>query len=177
MRTKEQRLAEALKKGDTSALAEIIDGYADCVCTVIRNFSREAFTEEDIGELCGGVFFGLWEHRGGNDAEFEKKDVTFTFEATGDTIDAHETGMIIKYELPEEIVISDMRDVTYTEKNVRAADDGRILLSYGGFWGENIGMLPGLPFSTCIKNSRLFNMTTVEIEYNLSAAYSTKITE
>lgn len=79
MHTKEQRLAAALKKGDTSALAKIIDGYAGYVCAVIRNFSRGhhpgsgAFTEEDIDELCSDVFFGLWEHRGGIDAELGLK--------------------------------------------------------------------------------------------------------
>ena len=79
MHTKEQRLAAALKKGDTSALAKIIDGYAGYVCAVIRNFSRGhhpgsgAFTEEDIDELCGDVFFGLWEHREGIDVELGLK--------------------------------------------------------------------------------------------------------
>lgn len=73
MYTKEQRLAAALKKGDTSALAKIIDGYAGYVCAVIRNFSRGAFTEEDIDELCGDVFFGLWEHREGIDVELGLK--------------------------------------------------------------------------------------------------------
>lgn len=73
MHTKEQRLAAALKKGDTSALAKIIDGYAGYVCAVIRNFSCGAFTEEDIDEICGDVFFGLWEHREGLDAELGLK--------------------------------------------------------------------------------------------------------
>ncbi|MBD5384343.1 MAG: sigma-70 family RNA polymerase sigma factor [Ruminococcaceae bacterium] len=79
MHTKEQRLAAALKKGDTAALAKIIDGYAGYVCAVIRNFSRGhhpgsgAFTEEDIDELCGDVFFGLWEHREGIDVELGLK--------------------------------------------------------------------------------------------------------
>lgn len=73
MHTKEQRLTSALKKGDTSALAKIIDGYAGYVCAVIRNFSRGAFTEEDIDEICSDVFFGLWEHREGLDAELGLK--------------------------------------------------------------------------------------------------------
>lgn len=73
MHTKEQRLAAALKKGDTSALAKIIDCCAGYVCTVIRNFSRGAFTEEDIDELCSDVFYGLWEHREGLDAELGLK--------------------------------------------------------------------------------------------------------
>ncbi|MBD5128413.1 MAG: sigma-70 family RNA polymerase sigma factor [Ruminococcaceae bacterium] len=73
MQTKERRLAAALKKGDTAALAKIIDGYAGYVCAVIRNFSRGVFTEEDIDELCSDVFFGLWEHRGGLDPELGLK--------------------------------------------------------------------------------------------------------
>ncbi|MDE7362848.1 MAG: sigma-70 family RNA polymerase sigma factor [Oscillospiraceae bacterium] len=73
MHTKEQRLAEALKRDDTSALAKIIDGYAGYVCAVIRNFSRGAFSEEDIDEICSDVFYGLWEHRGGLDAELGLK--------------------------------------------------------------------------------------------------------
>lgn len=73
MYTKEQRLAAALKKGDTAALAKIVDGYAGYVCAVIRNFSRGVFSEEDIDEICGDVFFGLWEHREGLDVEFGLK--------------------------------------------------------------------------------------------------------
>lgn len=73
MHTKEQRLAAALKKGDTAALGKIIDGYAGYVCAVIRNFSRGYFSEEDIDELCGDVFFGLWEHREGLDSEIGLK--------------------------------------------------------------------------------------------------------
>ncbi len=73
MHTKEQRLAAALKKGDTAALAKIIDGYAGYVCAVIRNFSRGTFSEENIDEICGDVFFGLWEHREGIDVELGLK--------------------------------------------------------------------------------------------------------
>ncbi|MCM1167017.1 MAG: sigma-70 family RNA polymerase sigma factor [Lachnospiraceae bacterium] len=73
MHTKEQRLAKALKKGDEAALGKIIDGYAGYVCAVIRNFSRGAFTEEDIDEICSDVFFSLWEHREGLDEELGLK--------------------------------------------------------------------------------------------------------
>lgn len=73
MHTKEQRLAAALKKGDTAALAKIIDGYANYVCAVIRNFSRGAFAEDKIDEICNDVFFGLWEHRAGLDVELGLK--------------------------------------------------------------------------------------------------------
>lgn len=73
MHTKEQRLAAALKKGDTAALAKIIDSYAGYVCAVIRNFSRGTFTEEDIDEICSDVFYGLWEHRAELDVEYGLK--------------------------------------------------------------------------------------------------------
>ncbi|MCM1165339.1 MAG: sigma-70 family RNA polymerase sigma factor [Lachnospiraceae bacterium] len=63
MHTKETRLAVKLKKGDTAALKETIDRYTGYVRTVIRNFSRGAFSEQDIDELCADVFFALWQHR------------------------------------------------------------------------------------------------------------------
>lgn len=73
MHNKEQRLAAALKKGRQSALAEIIDGYAGYVCAVIRNFSRGAFAEDEIDEICNDVFFNLWEHREGLNVELGLK--------------------------------------------------------------------------------------------------------
>ncbi|MBD5114981.1 MAG: sigma-70 family RNA polymerase sigma factor [Ruminococcaceae bacterium] len=60
---KEERLAEKLKKSSAAALEKIIDGYSGYVCAVIRNFSRESLSENDIDELCGDVFFKLWQHR------------------------------------------------------------------------------------------------------------------
>lgn len=48
--TKERTLAAKLKRGDTAALKEIIDCYAGYVRTVIRNFSRGTFSEQDIDE-------------------------------------------------------------------------------------------------------------------------------
>lgn len=109
--------------------------------------------------------------------EMEEKATTFTFMGTGETIDAYETGYVIKYELPEEIVLSDNREVTYTHKEVCAADSGNIVSSYGGFEDGHIKKLPGLPFGTSVKYNTFFNTTTIEIEYDLSAAYSTKATE
>ncbi|MBD5104518.1 MAG: sigma-70 family RNA polymerase sigma factor [Ruminococcaceae bacterium] len=64
---KEERLAEKLKKGSAAALEKIIDGYSGYVCAVIRNFSRESLSENDIDELCSDVFFALWQHREGLD--------------------------------------------------------------------------------------------------------------
>lgn len=69
MQTKEKTLAVKLKKGETAALKEIIDCYTGYVRTVIRNFSRGAFPEQDIEELCSDVFFSLWQHRESLDAK------------------------------------------------------------------------------------------------------------
>lgn len=66
---KEKKLAAALKKGSAKALEKIIDTYSGYVCTVIRNFSRGTLTEDDIDELCGDVFFNLWQHRGSLDTQ------------------------------------------------------------------------------------------------------------
>lgn len=63
MHTKEQRLAERLKRGDVTSLEQIIDTFSGYVCIVIRNFSRGTLSEQDIDELCADVFFNLWEHR------------------------------------------------------------------------------------------------------------------
>lgn len=63
MQTNEKRLAAKLRNGDTEALKEIIDRYTGYVRTVIRNFSRGSFSEQDIDELCSDVFFSLWQHR------------------------------------------------------------------------------------------------------------------
>jgi len=67
---KEERLAEKLKKGSSSALEKIIDIYSGYVCAVIRNFSHESISENDIDELCSDVFFNLWQHRENLDTNF-----------------------------------------------------------------------------------------------------------
>lgn len=69
MRTKEKQLAEKLRGSDTAALGEIIDCYTGYVRTVIRNFSRNTFSEQDIDELCSDVFFKLWQYRRNLDVE------------------------------------------------------------------------------------------------------------
>lgn len=69
MQTKEKQLAAKLKKGDTAALKEIIDHYTGYVRTVIRNFSRGTFSEQDVDELCSDVFYSLWQHRETLDAK------------------------------------------------------------------------------------------------------------
>lgn len=72
MNTREKRLAERLRGGDTAALGEIIDSYTSYVWTVIRNFSRGCLSEQDIEELCSDVFYSLWTHR-------EKLDIAVGF--------------------------------------------------------------------------------------------------
>lgn len=69
MKPTEQRLAERLKRGDAAALEKIIDEFSGYVCTVIRNFSRGALSEQDIDELCSDVFYGLWKRRDNLNAE------------------------------------------------------------------------------------------------------------
>lgn len=69
MQTKENRLVSKLKKDDTAALKEIIDCYTGYVRTVVRNFSRGTFSEQDIDELCSDVFFSLWQHRNSLDVK------------------------------------------------------------------------------------------------------------
>ncbi len=73
MKPMEQRLAERLQKDDTAALEKIIDGFSSYVCTVIRNFSRGAFPEQDIDELCSDVFYNLWKNRENIDAKLGLK--------------------------------------------------------------------------------------------------------
>lgn len=64
---KDEKLMTALKKGNVSALEKIMKKYSGYVCTVARNFSRGALSEEDIDEISVDVFYKLWELRGGLD--------------------------------------------------------------------------------------------------------------
>ena len=63
MKPTEQRLAERLKRDETAALEEVIDGFSGYVCTVIRNFLRGAFSAQDIDGLCADTFYALWRCR------------------------------------------------------------------------------------------------------------------
>lgn len=60
----EEKLLRALGSGDTKALEKIMRKYSGYVCTVARNFSRGALSEEDIDEISVEVFYKLWERRG-----------------------------------------------------------------------------------------------------------------
>ncbi len=59
----EEKLLEALADGDMKALEKIVKKYSGYVCTVARNFSRGALSEEDIDEISTEVFYKLWERR------------------------------------------------------------------------------------------------------------------
>ena len=60
-------MLKALADGSEKALEKIMKKYSGYVCTVARNFSRGALTEEDIDEISVEVFYGLWRCRRGLD--------------------------------------------------------------------------------------------------------------
>lgn len=60
---KENMLVSSLKNGDVSAIEKIIEDFSGYVCTVIRNFSRDRLSGEDMEELAADVFIRLWQSR------------------------------------------------------------------------------------------------------------------
>ena len=56
----EEKLLRALADGSQKALEKIMKKYLGYVCTVVRNFSRGALSEEDIDEISVDVFYKLW---------------------------------------------------------------------------------------------------------------------
>jgi len=59
----EEKLLGALANGDIKALERLMKIYSGYVCTVARNFSRGALSEEDIDEISTEVFYKLWDRR------------------------------------------------------------------------------------------------------------------
>ncbi|MCH5203826.1 MAG: sigma-70 family RNA polymerase sigma factor [Oscillospiraceae bacterium] len=59
----EAKLISALADGNIKALEKIMKKYSGYVCTVARNFSRGALSEEDIDEISVEVFYKLWNVR------------------------------------------------------------------------------------------------------------------
>lgn len=59
----EEKLLRALADGSKKALEKIMKKYLGYVCTVARNFSRGALSEEDIDDISIEVFYGLWDRR------------------------------------------------------------------------------------------------------------------
>jgi len=58
-----ERLLEELADGNVKALEKLMKKYSGYVCTVARNFSRGALSEEDIDEISVEVFYKLWSCR------------------------------------------------------------------------------------------------------------------
>ena len=56
-------MLRALADGDQKALEKIMRKYSGYVCTVVRNFSRGALSEDDIDEISVEVFYKLWNCR------------------------------------------------------------------------------------------------------------------
>ena len=56
-------MLKALADGSQKALEKIMKRYSGYVCTVARNFSRGALSEEDIDEISVEVFYKLWNAR------------------------------------------------------------------------------------------------------------------
>lgn len=56
-------MVRALVDGDKKALEKIMKKYSGYVCTVARNFSCGALSEEDIDEISVEVFYKLWSCR------------------------------------------------------------------------------------------------------------------
>lgn len=59
----DEKLLRALSGGDTKAFEKIMKKYSGYVCTVARNFSRGALSEEDIDDISVDVFYKLWRCR------------------------------------------------------------------------------------------------------------------
>ena len=59
----ENKLLKALANGSKKALEKIMRKYSGYVCTVARNFSRGALSEQDIDDISVEVFYRLWNAR------------------------------------------------------------------------------------------------------------------
>lgn len=57
------KILQALVDGDEKALEKIMKKYLGYVCTVARNFSHGALSEEDIDEISVEIFHKLWSYR------------------------------------------------------------------------------------------------------------------
>lgn len=64
----DNRLIDELKSGSEAALYWLSDKFSGYVLTVLRNFSGGRLPPQDIEELCGEVFWQLWQHRDNLDA-------------------------------------------------------------------------------------------------------------
>lgn len=61
--TEDERLLKNLRRGDASAIEEIIDIYSPYVVKVIMNQLGSSASMEDAEELASNVFYSLWQNR------------------------------------------------------------------------------------------------------------------
>lgn len=57
----EKELLRRIRKGDTDALQQIIDGYSGYVYAIAKNIIQPPLQPEDIEEVVSDVFLRLWE--------------------------------------------------------------------------------------------------------------------
>ena len=57
----EKELLRRIRKGDTDALQQIIDGYSGYVYAIVKNIIQPPLQPEDIEEVVSDVFLRLWE--------------------------------------------------------------------------------------------------------------------
>ena len=65
----EKELLRRIRKGDTDALQQIIDGYSGYVYAIVKNIIQPPLQPEDIEEVVSDVFLRLWETAGTADAD------------------------------------------------------------------------------------------------------------
>lgn len=68
----ERKLLRRLKRGDTAALAELIQGYSPYACAIASNIMSHAMSREDVEEVVADAFASLWENRGSIESEMLK---------------------------------------------------------------------------------------------------------
>ncbi len=62
MSISDQQLAEAIRRGDTAALEEVMAAYSRLVWTVIAGILSPALPREDLEECVADVFISFWQH-------------------------------------------------------------------------------------------------------------------
>lgn len=57
----EKKLLRRMKKGDSSALGQVIDNYSAYTAAIVRQIIGASMSAEDVEEVCADVFFTLWQ--------------------------------------------------------------------------------------------------------------------
>lgn len=58
-----QKLAHRLKKGDETAIDELIDEFTPLIAAIIRNLAGEALSKADVEEVISDTFAAIWFNR------------------------------------------------------------------------------------------------------------------